>query len=356
MASNHTYFLRVWTPNGGTINMCARNYDPPNDDCSGATPIGPSPITDNNSCAKPGPTVTPGQVCAVSLENTVFYVYTVLNTGTSSINISNISCNNGNNNSENYMQIGFFTGNCASLSATSCATTSGANVSATTNSLPAGTKVYVAVDGYAGSNCTYSISAGNAQPLAAYMKYFSGWTVGNKNLLKWVTLREENNRYFDVQRSTDGSQFYNIGRIAGAMNSDLELNYSFQDNNPPAKAYYRLMQTDIDGRTKPSKIVFVNREEIPEVKFESANPVRQLEAIGIKTNFAGKINLTITNSLGQVFYQTSMNCYKGTNHFRSDLSNLPDGFYTVTAQYDNAVFSKTFIKLYSEYKTESFKR
>lgn len=254
------------------------------------------------------------------------------------------------------MQVGFFTGSCAALTPLSCATTAGANVVASTTSLAAGTKVYVAVDGFAGSNCGYSIFATNSEPLAAYMKYFSGWKTGNKNLLKWVTLREQNNLHFDIQRSTDASQFYNVGRISGSMNSDLEKNYSFEDNNPPATAYYRLSQTNIDGHTKLSNVVMIKRDESPEVKFESPNPVRQLESIGIKTNFAGKINLTITNSVGQVLYQTNMNCYKGTNHFHQDLSNLPDGYYTLTAQYGYEVFSKRFIKIYSAPRMESFKR
>jgi len=35
---------------------------------------------------------------------------------------------------------------------------------------------------------------------------------------------------------------------------------------------------------------------------------------------------------------------------------LPDGYYTVTAQYGYEVFSKRFIKIYSAPRMESFKR
>jgi hypothetical protein len=348
MNANTTYFLRVWTPGAGTLNVCGRNYDPPNDDCLGAMSVGPAPIKDNNACAKPGPGVTPSQVCAASLENTVFYVYTVASTGASNIDIKNISCNNGDNNSNNSMQIGFFTGNCGTLTALSCSTTAGANVTAITNSLPAGTNVYVAIDGFAGSNCSYDVSAGNSVPLAAYMKYFSGWKMSQSNVLKWMTLRESNNRYFEIQRSTDGSYFTGIGRVEGSMESYTDKTYAYEDRNPPAKAFYRLMQTDIDGRTKASKVVLINRDELPQLSFETANPVRELESVGIKTNFSGKITVTIINGTGQVLYQSILSCYKGTNHFRGNLSTLPDGFYTVTVQYQDDIYSKKLMKISSQ--------
>jgi len=355
MGANQTYYLRVWTPGTGTLNVCGRNYDPPNDDCPGATPIGPAPIKDNNACAKPGPGVLASQVCAASLENTVFYEYTVASTGASSINISNIVCNNGDNNSNNAMQIGFFQGNCASLVSINCTTTSGANVSANTNALPAGTNVYVVIDGFAGSNCSYDINANNSVPLAAYMKYFSGWKMSTSNLLKWMTLRESNNSYFEIQRSTDGSYFSSIGRLEGSVESYTDKNYSFEDRNPPARAYYRLMQTDLDGKTKPSKIVMINREEIPQLSFETANPVRDLESVGIKTNFSGKLGVTIANGNGQVFYQANLSCFKGVNHFHGNFSNLPDGFYTVTVQYNDNIYSKKIVKLSSPQVFDSFK-
>jgi hypothetical protein len=347
LGANQTYYLRVWTPGGGTINVCGKTYDPPNDDCLGSMSIGPAPIKDNNACAKPGPGVTPGQVCAASLENTVFYVYTVATTGISNINISNITCNNGDNNSNNAMQIGFFTGNCVTLTPVNCTTTSGANVSANTNSLPAGTNVYVAIDGFAGSNCSYDINAGNSVPLAAYMKFFSGWKMAQSNVLKWMTLRESNNSYFEIQRSIDGSYFTSIGRVDGSMESYTDKAYAYEDRNPPAKAFYRLMQIDIDGNQKASKVVLINRDELPQITFETANPVRDLQSVGIKTNFSGKINVTIANGSGQVFYQSILSCFKGTNHFPGNFSTLPDGFYTVTVQYQDNLYTKKLLKVTS---------
>src|SRR5689334_15129364 len=70
LQANTTYFLRIWTPGPGTLTLCTRNYDPPNNSCAGATPVGNTPVYDNNACHKPSAEVTPVQLCAFSLENT----------------------------------------------------------------------------------------------------------------------------------------------------------------------------------------------------------------------------------------------------------------------------------------------
>jgi hypothetical protein len=79
---------------------------------------------------------------------------------------------------------------------------------------------------------------------------------GKKVTLRWSASSEINNRGFDVQRSDDGSTWKSIGYVAGAGNSTITTNYSYVDDNLEArKYYYRLNQTDIDGRSKYSVIV-----------------------------------------------------------------------------------------------------
>src|SRR6185503_7218913 len=52
LTANTTYYLRVWTPAGGTLTMSARNYPPANNVCNGAAGLGPRAVSDNNACAK----------------------------------------------------------------------------------------------------------------------------------------------------------------------------------------------------------------------------------------------------------------------------------------------------------------
>ena len=94
LEANQTYYLRIKTTTNCLIYIGGQHYAPPNDACGGALPISVTPLADNNACHLPGPDVSPDQLCAFTLENTAFYQYYIASSGTSIINISNISCDN----------------------------------------------------------------------------------------------------------------------------------------------------------------------------------------------------------------------------------------------------------------------
>ena len=77
--------------------------------------------------------------------------------------------------------------------------------------------------------------------------------------VNWTTLTEINNEKFEVERSFDGEIFETIGELAGAGNSSTILGYQFEDARAPQGViYYRIKQTDFDGKFDFSPIVVVN--------------------------------------------------------------------------------------------------
>jgi hypothetical protein len=77
------------------------------------------------------------------------------------------------------------------------------------------------------------------------------------NTLEWTTLSEINTSSFIVERSADGNRFQQLGTVAASGVSSTTKAYAFTDNSAPAAAYYRLVQTDLDGKQTYSKTVFV---------------------------------------------------------------------------------------------------
>ncbi len=76
--------------------------------------------------------------------------------------------------------------------------------------------------------------------------------------LSWNTASERNNNYFAVERSADGRNFSEIGKINGAGESSSAKEYGFTDPKPlKGVNYYRLKQMDFDGQFEYSKIVSV---------------------------------------------------------------------------------------------------
>jgi len=79
-------------------------------------------------------------------------------------------------------------------------------------------------------------------------------------MIYWTTYTEINNDFFVVERSKDGQLWEEIGRIKGAGNSGVPINYSYPDFNPyNGISYYRLNQVDFDGtNTIYGPVVFIN--------------------------------------------------------------------------------------------------
>ncbi len=78
--------------------------------------------------------------------------------------------------------------------------------------------------------------------------------------LAWSTASEKNNDYFSIERSSNGGEYTEIGRVIGSGNSTSSKFYKFSDPSPLAPiGYYRLKQMDFDGEFEYSKIVTVKR-------------------------------------------------------------------------------------------------
>ena len=78
---------------------------------------------------------------------------------------------------------------------------------------------------------------------------------------EWTTASEINNDYFTLERSTDNNRYVPFLKIKGAGNSTTAIHYAALDEFPLAGgSYYRLKQTDYDGRFSYSEPVYVNLE------------------------------------------------------------------------------------------------
>lgn len=79
--------------------------------------------------------------------------------------------------------------------------------------------------------------------------------------INWQTVNEVNTAYFNVQRSTDGTNFTTIGKVLSDISGGLQHDYMYSDgiaNIRAGKVYYRLQMVDNDGKIAFSKIVYIN--------------------------------------------------------------------------------------------------
>ncbi|ELR73868.1 hypothetical protein C900_00032 [Fulvivirga imtechensis AK7] len=95
----------------------------------------------------------------------------------------------------------------------------------------------------------YILGSGEETVMPIELLSFEAVVEGSDVIIDWTTTSELNNDFFTIERSRDGKEYQIVGTVDGAGNSDESLSYSFTDRNPMAgKSYYRLKQTDFDGK------------------------------------------------------------------------------------------------------------
>ena len=112
---------------------------------------------------------------------------------------------------------------------------------------------------------TWTLS-NNISPLPVELLYFNAEmrSSGNVNIY-WSTSSEINNDYFTLEKSADGNQFSQFAQVKGAGTTSQPMNYEFTDESPfKGITYYRLKQTDFDGRysySDPVAVQSVNNKQ-----------------------------------------------------------------------------------------------
>ncbi len=155
---------------------------------------------------------------------------------------------------------------------------------------------------------------------------FSGEPDGKNNLLQWTTASETNNSYFTVERSHDGIRFLEIAKVKGAGNSNVLLHYRAVDEQPiDGIAYYRLRQTDFDGKFSYSPLVALDNHELSHVRVEIfPNPFFAYATVKIAVDDAPG---TLRLELEDVFGRTVKDYKVEGNGVRIDRNGLPTGIY-----------------------------
>ena len=122
------------------------------------------------------------------------------------------------------------------------------------------------------------ITIGNlswSAPLPVHLISFQGNAVGDRVALAWETAWEQNNDYFEVQRSRDAREFVSIARVAGVGQSDSRQTYSVLDEWPlTGTNYYRLKQVDAGSEqaTTYSKTIVVVLDNVSPALEVLGNP------------------------------------------------------------------------------------
>lgn len=186
-------------------------------------------------------------------------------------------------------------------------------------------KFEIQMQGYNSDNMkTVTVQGGSNLPIE--LINFEATKQDRQVELSWSTASELNNDYFTIERSADGISWENVQTILGAGNSSRTIDYSWIDNSPYAGiSYYRLKQTDYDGKSETFHIVSIEQNEVKELQaypnpvshtssllgVDSDKPLRIFNTVGVEVT--GRVNISISPSKKTLV----------------DMSELPNGMYYV---------------------------
>jgi uncharacterized repeat protein (TIGR01451 family) len=163
------------------------------------------------------------------------------------------------------------------------------------------------------------------------VKFTAKLLQSNQVQIDWSTSMELNCKNFIVERSYDGNVFTGVQTIDGNGNSNVLHNYSATDDLHSftgTTAYYRLKQTDFDGKGYVSKIIQVKLKSSANKTIVSPNPFSDYININTQWQNAEIATITIFNVQGKMVVSKQVALNKGNNDIRIDnLSNLPAGNY-----------------------------
>jgi hypothetical protein len=185
-------------------------------------------------------------------------------------------------------------------------------------------------------------------PLPIELLLFSVVQKGNKGVIAWSTATETNNDYYTLERSSDGTSFESVIQIDGAGNSSSVLNYSAEDKDPyEGISYYRLKQTDFNGRSSYSHLAMLEFHHDAEFSFNLYPNPNDGSAfnISIDSKKDDEVLVVVYDALGKETYSKVI--ITGSNNddvYAMDPSGkLNSGIYLITATSQQSIQSKRMI-------------
>jgi hypothetical protein len=169
----------------------------------------------------------------------------------------------------------------------------------------------------------------NPLPLPVNFLSFDAVCNGNSVDLSWTISSETNNKYFTIGKSVDGRVFKTIAKIDAIINNSEITEYEFNDTKElNGLNYYRIKQTDFDGKYTYFKSVAINCKSSENEIFIKPNPT---DNSTFEIVLAKKSKVSITNILGQIIIEKDYGI--GLQIIKL---NQPSGLYFVNIVTENS--------------------
>src|SRR5690242_1297760 len=214
-------------------------------------------------------------------------------------------------------------------------------------------KVGTTTDNLADGNCSVDNSqkvflkvySTNCPLLDVSLLNFYAVLFNENPVLKWSAQSENNLSKYEIERSTDGIHFTNVGGVP-AKNEQGISSYTFNDEtNVSNVVFYRLKLVNKNNKEiKYSKIVSVYNTKSP-FTVNVVNPFRNRIKMNLFVPQEGVVEINLCDIFGNVVKKKTVQLHKGNSEENlDDLGMLPEGIYFLRAAFNGNVVQRKLMK------------
>jgi pimeloyl-ACP methyl ester carboxylesterase len=182
--------------------------------------------------------------------------------------------------------------------------------------------------------------------LPAVWVSFTAEAVNGDAVLNWKTTDEVNVARYEIEHSTNGTNFKTVGSVSAKNNSGLNQ-YTFTDPTLAAGVhYYRIRRVDIDGRAEYSVVKTLKiANGISSVSIRPNPVVGSTLTLAVTLQQNSRASIHIVGMDGKLIMQQNASLTPGVNTLNVDVTRVPAGIYLVQVQLDEELVTKKFVKL-----------
>ena len=179
-------------------------------------------------------------------------------------------------------------------------------------------------------------------PLPIVLTYWDVEIIGESASLIWTVESQINNDFYTIHRSLDCENWEEVARIPGDGTSNHQMRYQIFDETPyVGQSYYRLMQTDYDGRNEKFNIIGVFWDK-PIILSINPNPVEEVLTLYLSETLRGVTHVTIYNTRGQQIYTKGF--IGNWKVIELDVNEYKKGYYLLDVDHNHRKGTLKFIK------------
>ncbi len=162
-------------------------------------------------------------------------------------------------------------------------------------------------------------------------------------VITWTSATEINNDYYTIDRTIDGATYETIATVKGAGNSSMPLTYSITDNNPlRGTSYYRLSQTDLDGKTTHFAPITFQGCKVSGTTISAFNSNGNI-TVRVSSDYSDTYTVSLVNTLGQIILREVKSLPAGYSEFMLNPGTLSKSIYMLNVKSNRANYSKKLV-------------